>query len=80
MGFTFASNTMSFYLMIISVVTFDVIPDEVQEIMLNFLFYLPSDIPYNEKFVMMSYQTGYILQNLLSLFMFLFFGFVQLSI
>lgn len=65
-GITFSSSTTDFYMVIISVVSFDIMPEELQNLILNKLFVFPSDIPYNEKFTMMDYQVSYLLALLIS--------------
>ena len=73
-GIPLSESTLEFYNVIISVVTFDILPDEAQEYLINLAFDLPSDIPYSERFVIMGYETGYIFKNIFCGFLFFAIG------
>jgi len=64
----FASNSLELFEMINGVVTFDIFPDELQEIFLNLLFDYPSDIPFNSRFSDLGYETSYCIASMFSAF------------
>ena len=51
-----AANTIEIFGMVNVAVSFDIIPGHLQGIALKYLFYLPSDIPYNERFSTLGYS------------------------
>jgi len=74
------SNTSDLFAKINKLVSFDIMPEELQNYMIEFLMDLPSDIPYYSRFADLGFETGYILATLFSQFIILIIGTVHFGI
>lgn len=72
---TYTQSNISLFSQINKIVTFDLIPEEIMNTVRDFIFTMPSDVPFSTGFHELEFESGYIIVNFFTQFIILlYFG------